>query len=125
MHEMIQAAQDRQKQLDRLIAQHEAEIADFRTEAEKLETFITLAEELFIEQDSEPQPRPRAPQDAAPQAIQHPKPQDAAPHTLQYAKPQEAAPAERPHPAQASGEAQLSQAQLAQRVMPARQPRSD
>ena len=107
MHEMIQAAQDRQKELDRLIARHEAEITDFRAEAEKLETFIALAEELFIEQDSEPQPRPRAPQEAAPQSAQHPKPQDAAPQTVQYAKEKEAAPAERPQPAQAAGDAQL------------------
>lgn len=107
MKAMIQAAVDRQAHLDKLIAQREAEIAEYQAEAEKLETLIGLANELFTD-DAEPGHRTakpmQAPQHTAPQSVQHPKPQAIAP-TLQPAQA---------HPAPAPEG----------RVMPARQPRT-
>lgn len=109
MNEMIEAAQQRQKELDQLIAQREAEITEYQAEAKKLMTFIDLAEELFVEQDTEPKAAP-APQNAVPNAPQHPKPQEAVQQQPLQSAPQQAAP--------------VQKAPEVQRIMPARQPRA-
>ena len=110
MNEMIEAAQARQKELDGLIAKREAEITEFRAEAEKLTTFIGLAEELFIEQDTEPKAAPTSPQNAVPNTPQHIKPQEATPQAAPQQAPQT--------------DAQAPKSPEIQRVMPARQPRA-
>lgn len=100
MNEMIQAAQDRQMQLDKRIAEREAEISDLRTESEKLTTLIGLAKELFVSGDAPPNAAPVAAATPQPQA-EIPKPQAVAPDTVQHPK----------HPERPQ-------------VMPARHPRS-
>ena len=100
MNEMIQAAQDRQMQLDQRIAQREAEISDLRAESEKLTTLIGLAKELFVSGD--------APQAEAPATAHAPQPQAA------IQKPQAVAPDTVQHPKQPERP----------QIMPARQPRS-
>ncbi len=64
MNELIKMVQERQEQLDRRIAQKEAEIEEIRAESEKLEIFLSLAKELFDKSDT-PQEAASAPQEAA------------------------------------------------------------
>lgn len=47
MNEMLKLAQERHDQIAKNISQREADIQSLRAEAEKLETFVTLAKELF------------------------------------------------------------------------------
>ncbi|MGR3511572.1 MAG: hypothetical protein ACU0GG_02320 [Paracoccaceae bacterium] len=81
--DMINEALERQKQLDKSIAAREAEIEAYRQEAEKLDTFLALAKELFVSGDAPAAPAPQPAPAAAPQEPLH----AAAPDTPQHPKP--------------------------------------
>ena len=63
MNEMLQMAQERHDQILKNISQREADIAKLNAEAEKLETFVELAKELFAqkEQTAPAAEKPQAP----------------------------------------------------------------
>ncbi|MEM6386268.1 MAG: hypothetical protein AAF718_08540 [Pseudomonadota bacterium] len=108
--DMIQVAKERQKYLDKCIAEREAEIAEYRAEAEKLDVFVGLATELFVPEDSQDAPQPQA---ATPKPQQH----AAAPNSVEYPKVSEQ---QRAQQSDVQRPVQGDQ----QRVMPARQPRT-